>query len=295
MRNPCRGKIGRAALAALALAGCATAQTPPVTPQGPVRAADVPDGWRVSGNITREAVAQRIQMFEAGPRTGLAEDYLASARRRQFYTIVKDAGGRWRHQEGADLRDPNVEELWLDPKLRWIGMVVKDNLVCAGQGIDVKWRATVGYTICNSNFARAVPEERLYRVTADEYAFVEAAKQAGLFAKAEALGAKEEAAIREKQKQEQAAQADFERAQAMVRATREQQRAQERAAIVADAERMRAKLAVGDETHCGMVIEVKRPIVKIQTMIGEKWLRLDQVFPAGRAPCRFVNQVYQDP
>lgn len=57
----------------------------------------------------------------------------------------------------------------------------------------------------------------------------------------------------------------------------------------------RAKLKVSDDTHCGMVIEIKKPLIKIQTMVGDKWFRPDQVYPPGEAGCRFVNGVYQEP
>jgi len=62
-----------------------------------------------------------------------------------------------------------------------------------------------------------------------------------------------------------------------------------------EAEKFRQKLAVGDQTHCGMVIELKRPIVKVQTFDGEKWFRVAQLFPPGEAPCRFYNHEYVDP
>lgn len=37
----------------------------------------------------------------------------------------------------------------------------------------------------------------------------------------------------------------------------------------------RQSLQPGDESHCGLVVEVKKPLVKLQTMIGEYWLRID--------------------
>lgn len=58
--------------------------------------------------------------------------------------------------------------------------------------------------------------------------------------------------------------------------------------------RFRPTLKVGDETHCGLVIEVKKPIIKVQTMAGEKWLKINQIYRAGSAPCNFVNGVYQE-
>lgn len=57
---------------------------------------------------------------------------------------------------------------------------------------------------------------------------------------------------------------------------------------------LRAKIKAGDETHCGMVIEFKKPLVKVQTMVGERWFRLEQIYPSKGAPCRFFNSVYED-
>jgi len=59
--------------------------------------------------------------------------------------------------------------------------------------------------------------------------------------------------------------------------------------------RFRETLAPGDPTHCGMVLEVKPPIVKVQTVVGEKWFRAEQLYPAGKARCDFVNDQYVQP
>lgn len=56
----------------------------------------------------------------------------------------------------------------------------------------------------------------------------------------------------------------------------------------------RKKLSVGDETHCGMVIERKDPIIKIQSVAGEKWLKLSQIYPPGFRGCRFINGQYAE-
>ncbi len=58
------------------------------------------------------------------------------------------------------------------------------------------------------------------------------------------------------------------------------------------AAQLRKKLSVGDETHCGMVIERKGSIVKIQTIAGEKWLKMTQIYPPGMRGCRFYNGQY---
>jgi TPR repeat protein len=57
----------------------------------------------------------------------------------------------------------------------------------------------------------------------------------------------------------------------------------------------RNSLKVGDDSHCGLVIEVKPPIARIQTMIGEIWLKVEQLHPRGTQSCRFHNGVYVDP
>jgi hypothetical protein len=41
----------------------------------------------------------------------------------------------------------------------------------------------------------------------------------------------------------------------------------------------RESLGVGDETSLGLVIEIKLPIVKVQVSGGEKWVKIEQVFP----------------
>ncbi|WP_375771009.1 hypothetical protein NR798_08940 [Archangium gephyra] len=65
-------------------------------------------------------------------------------------------------------------------------------------------------------------------------------------------------------------------------------------AAAREATKFRSSLAVGSDTHCGLVIEVRRPIAKVQSMIGEVWLKVDQLYPKGKHDCRFVNGTYQD-
>ena len=57
----------------------------------------------------------------------------------------------------------------------------------------------------------------------------------------------------------------------------------------------RAKVAEGDGSHCGLVIEVKDKVVKVQTAVGEYWLKRQQLYPADAKPCNFLNGVYQEP
>ncbi len=68
----------------------------------------------------------------------------------------------------------------------------------------------------------------------------------------------------------------------------------ERARIAAESEQWRGLLKVGDNSHCGLIVEFRPPIAKLQTSIGEHWLRVDQLHPPGVFTCRFLNGVYQD-
>lgn len=60
-------------------------------------------------------------------------------------------------------------------------------------------------------------------------------------------------------------------------------------------EAFRNSVRIGSESHCGLVVEVKRPVAKVQSMIGEVWLKVSQLYPKGAADCRFVNKVYVEP
>lgn len=56
----------------------------------------------------------------------------------------------------------------------------------------------------------------------------------------------------------------------------------------------RKTVQLGTESHCGMVIEVKPPLVKVQTIAGEKWFKTSQLYPSGHRSCNFLNGVYQE-
>jgi len=80
-------------------------------------------------------------------------------------------------------------------------------------------------------------------------------------------------------------------------AQREAARKQEseaRQAALAGASTWRKHLTLGSDTHCGMVVEMKPPLAKVQTMIGEIWFRSEQLWPPGSKDCHFVNGVYQE-
>lgn len=59
-------------------------------------------------------------------------------------------------------------------------------------------------------------------------------------------------------------------------------------------EAWRKKITLGTSTHCGMVVDAKAPLTKVQTAVGEKWFKTSQLHPAGEKQCIFVQGQYQD-
>lgn len=49
----------------------------------------------------------------------------------------------------------------------------------------------------------------------------------------------------------------------------------------------RKKIQAGDESHCGLVVEVKKPLAQIQTPAGLNWMKIDQTFPTGLGKCPY--------
>lgn len=79
------------------------------------------------------------------------------------------------------------------------------------------------------------------------------------------------------------------------RAEMEQQRQAEAAAneeLRKATESLRAGLKRGDDTNCGLVIEVKSPIAQVQTTAGVQWMRIDAVYPLG-VRCDINGSGYQ--
>ncbi|WP_420590335.1 cell envelope integrity protein TolA [Bacterioplanoides sp.] len=54
----------------------------------------------------------------------------------------------------------------------------------------------------------------------------------------------------------------------------------------------REQLQEGDESHCGLVVEVKSKVVMVQSVIGQVWIKRNEIYPDGEARCRFVNGRY---
>lgn len=54
----------------------------------------------------------------------------------------------------------------------------------------------------------------------------------------------------------------------------------------------RKSLAVGDQSNCGLVIDVKKPIVQVQSKEGLLWVKIDEIYPNGLADCQIVEGNY---
>jgi hypothetical protein len=78
-----------------------------------------------------------------------------------------------------------------------------------------------------------------------------------------------------------------------------ERRAALRAAFERRFAQFRDQLAVGDQTHCGLVVEIKQGekgrIVQVQTVPGTYWLPLTSIYPPGGGPCVFHNDEYREP
>lgn len=48
-------------------------------------------------------------------------------------------------------------------------------------------------------------------------------------------------------------------------------------ATAAETQRFRETVKVGDYSSAGLVVEVKAPVVKVQTSGGERWFRIDEL------------------
>lgn len=56
-------------------------------------------------------------------------------------------------------------------------------------------------------------------------------------------------------------------------------------------EQMRHSIKTGTRTNCGVVIDVKKPLVLVETQLGQKYLEIDRLFNSGES-CRFIDGVY---
>ncbi|MFY8300517.1 hypothetical protein AAEU28_17260 [Pseudoalteromonas sp. SS15] len=71
--------------------------------------------------------------------------------------------------------------------------------------------------------------------------------------------------------------------------------AKEKAKFISQVNTFREKMNEGDFSHCGLIVERKNKVAKVQTMEGAIFIRIDQLYPKGLAQCHFYNGVYQPP
>ena len=81
-----------------------------------------------------------------------------------------------------------------------------------------------------------------------------------------------------------------ERARASYQYAREQRQRIESAAAA-----LREDIGLGTETHCGMVVQLRESLVEVQTVVGQRWFRLNQLYPPATLECRFINGQYVEP
>tara|TARA_Y100001956_G_C4121878_1_gene187889 strand:- start:343 stop:1785 length:1443 start_codon:yes stop_codon:yes gene_type:complete len=70
---------------------------------------------------------------------------------------------------------------------------------------------------------------------------------------------------------------------------------QQRQKFIANIKSYRNSLSEGQDSHCGLIVEVRDKVVRVETMVGLKFFKKDQMYPAGVANCSFRNNVYQPP
>lgn len=236
--------------------------------------------WRVLPfSVTPEYIAEMEKSF--GPSSSVWED-IQLMKKGRYYLLVKSSTGTWNIAEEADTKDINVEKVWVNSATRQYSVAAPYRRVCGEHSIDSEQRR-LAYTVCTSNFTKSRPTDTHHWVV-DAEALSAAVRQAGFFEAYEAEQRIAEAAQR-------AANAAFEQ--------RERERVASAAAAwqqtLRNAARWRSSIKEGTDTHCGMVIEKRPTIAKVQTLIGEYWFKLEQLFQPGAAPCHFINRVYQEP
>ena len=105
--------------------------------------------------------------------------------------------------------------------------------------------------------------------------------------------AQAEAEARRQEEARRIAARDAERVQ---RAQAQAERArEERQRIETAAAAFREDISLGTETHCGMVVQMRESLVEVQTIEGQRWFRLNQLYPPAMMGCRFFNGQYVEP
>jgi hypothetical protein len=64
--------------------------------------------------------------------------------------------------------------------------------------------------------------------------------------------------------------------------------------IAAEAVNVRKNIRIGTRTNCGLVFDVKQPMIGVQTMVGMQYIHVDELWGPS-AGCYFRNGVYTGP
>ncbi|MBB4660377.1 hypothetical protein GGQ59_002929, partial [Parvularcula dongshanensis] len=224
----------------------------------------------------------------------------------------------WEASLTGNLADPNQEAVWLRASDKSVGLAaageVRDRIRGRNDACIVKEKAprrVAGYTGCNSvltaprgvlgktaaaaagftpegaaadpiSYAAHPPwmREALAGLDLDRL-YADAAARRESFAAGQTDRLRAAAAAYDAAAAEDERQAELEREEA----------ARREAEYQASLAPWRASLAPGDRTVCGLVVRVDPPIVQIQYAEAPRWVRIDQIVPAGTFEPASVDRV----
>ena len=47
-----------------------------------------------------------------------------------------------------------------------------------------------------------------------------------------------------------------------------------------ETQQFREHIRIGDQSQCGMIVKIRRPIVKVQMTHRERWIKISEIYPA---------------
>ena len=94
-------------------------------------------------------------------------------------------------------------------------------------------------------------------------------------------------------KEEEQRKLDAERAEVLRKQQALEEKKQQEAAAKKEKEELaaisafRKNIRSGADSYCGLVIEVKKPLVQVQTPAGANWMKIEETYPAGLKSCPY--------
>lgn len=256
-------------LLALALAACAS--NPAATTGG--------SGWTIEEAAGEGDYKPIHTLTLSDPQSARVRGvYAPEGPATTVFFLERQAGGRWAPSLDADARQPGVEALWLDGNRRVVGLAAIGTASnSAGDGRDVCNMDAAGnrddlgyYSLCNSEFATQVKDLGL------------------LFAPLRVIPGMDIRALEvDVEKLQQALdsidldsiyQAAIQRDQQLTSASRQAANQINRARLDRLAS-WRNSLSPGDDSVCGIVVEVRPPLAAVQFASEVRWVKIESLFP----------------